>query len=61
MYCLEDGAEAYSLEIRGRKTRRTIAVHITDYGNKIKQKKSIGFPTDVFVFCILGYAEVCAP
>ena len=41
-------------------SRRTNAVHITDYGKKIKQKTSIGFPTDVFVFCILGYAEVCA-
>ena len=45
--------QRYYFEIRGRKTRRTTAVHITDYGNKIKQKTSIGFPTDVFVWYII--------
>ena len=58
IFSLENGASAYSLEIKGRKTRRTTALHITDCGNKIKQKTSIGFPTDVFVLYSRLIAEV---
>ena len=42
-------------------SRRTTAVYITDYGNKIKQKTSIGCPTDVFVFYIVGYRRGLCP
>ena len=50
----------YSLEIRGRKTRRTTAVHIKDCGNKIKQKTSIGFlPMSFVLYCRL-LPRLCA-